>query len=127
MLCGGKIIDRFLGQLSLENRVLFMRRYWFCDTYAEIAGRYGISERHVKKRINEIISHLSAYLDREGVSFGINHIAPKFVEEAESYIWPNKRRKVILLFRTIWERIQNRESQQNTVGNLYIEKNTVFR
>lgn len=42
-------INRFLESISLENRIIFLRRYWSCDTYAEIAVRYGISERKVKR------------------------------------------------------------------------------
>ena len=41
----------FLENLSQESRVIFLRRYWFCDTIAEIAERYGISESKVKMRL----------------------------------------------------------------------------
>lgn len=40
-----KVIEDFLEKLSVENRVTFMRRYWFSDSYAEIAELIGISEK----------------------------------------------------------------------------------
>lgn len=33
-----------LGYLTPETRVIFLRRYWYVETAAEIAERYGISE-----------------------------------------------------------------------------------
>lgn len=77
-------MDKFLENISLENRVFFMRRYWFCDTYAEIAVRYGISERKVKRQIHRTRAQLSDYLNKAGSPFGMNHIDVTFVREAES-------------------------------------------
>lgn len=77
-------MDKFLESISLENRVIFLRRYWFCDTYAEIAMRYGISERKVKRNIHRIREQLSDYLNKAGSPFGMNHIDVTFVREAES-------------------------------------------
>ena len=28
----GTAMDRFLESIPIENRVIFIRRYWFCDT-----------------------------------------------------------------------------------------------
>lgn len=33
-------IERFLDTQSKENRVLFMRRYWYADSFAEIGAKY---------------------------------------------------------------------------------------
>lgn len=41
------IIDAFLDTLSVENRIIFMRRYAYFDTYAEIANRVGLSEKRI--------------------------------------------------------------------------------
>lgn len=79
-------INRFLESISLENRVIFMRRYWFCDTCAEIAARYGISERKVKRQIQETREQMCDYLGRTWGSFGINHVEAKFVREAEAAV-----------------------------------------
>lgn len=39
-----RILERFLESLSKESRLIFLRRYLYVDSVAEIAQRYGISE-----------------------------------------------------------------------------------
>ena len=39
------IIESFLDTLTIENRVIFMRRYWFSDSYKDIAEFVGLSEK----------------------------------------------------------------------------------
>lgn len=56
------IIERFLDTLSDENCVIFLRRYWFSDTYAEIAKRTGISEKSVSMRLVRIRKQLKQFL-----------------------------------------------------------------
>ena len=63
----GMILDSFLRTLNAENRMIFMRRYWFADTVAEIAVRYGISESAVRMRLNRTRDKLAIYLKQEGV------------------------------------------------------------
>ena len=63
----GRALNTFLESLSQESRVIFLRRYWFCDTIAEIAGRYGISESKVKMRLHITRSQLAAFLSKEGI------------------------------------------------------------
>lgn len=77
-------IDGFLESISLVNRVIFIRRYWFCDTHAEIAAHYGISERKVKRLLQDIREMLCCYLNRPWGSFGVNEVDIKFIREAES-------------------------------------------
>ena len=63
----GMILDAFLRTLTPENRVVFMRRYWYVDTIAEIAARYGISESAVQMRLNRTRAKLCTYLEKEGI------------------------------------------------------------
>lgn len=63
----GRVLDAFLRTLTPENRMVFMRRYWFLDTIAEIAKRYGISESAVQMRLSRTKAKLSAYLEKEGI------------------------------------------------------------
>lgn len=63
----GRILDAFLRTLSPENRMVFMRRYWYVDTVAEIALRYGISESAVQMRLNRTRAKLCTYLEKEGI------------------------------------------------------------
>ena len=78
--------DSFLESISLEKRVIFLRRYWFCDTYTEIAYRYGISERKVKRCIQKTQENMCDYLGRAWGSFGINRVDVRFIREAEGVI-----------------------------------------
>ena len=57
-----KIIESFLDSLSKENRVIFLRRYWFSDTYADIAKQVGITEKNISVRLTRIRKELREYL-----------------------------------------------------------------
>lgn len=61
------IIEGFLDSLSKENRIIFMRRYWFSDSYADIAERVGITEKNVSVRLTRIRNQMRHYLELEGV------------------------------------------------------------
>ena len=61
-------LDAFLGTLTQENRRLFVRRYWYVDTVAEIAQRYNMSESKVKTRLHRIREKLRVYLMQEGIA-----------------------------------------------------------
>lgn len=62
------IIDSFLETLSQENRVIFMRRYWFSDTYQQIAERVGITENNAAVRLTRIRKQMKDYLTEREVS-----------------------------------------------------------
>ena len=64
----GRILNMFLESISQESRVIFLRRYWFCDTIAEIAERYDISESKVKMRLLRTRKQLADYLNKEGIT-----------------------------------------------------------
>lgn len=55
-------IEAFLDSLSKENRVIFMRRYWFSDTYEQIAERVGLSEKNVSVRLTRLRKQLKNHL-----------------------------------------------------------------
>ena len=63
----GRILDAFLRTLTPENRMVFLRRYWYVDTIGEIAVRYGISESAVQMRLNRTRTKLAEYLEKEGI------------------------------------------------------------
>ena len=62
-----KLIERFLDTLSEDNRVIFMRRYWFSDSYADIAKLTGYTEKNISVRLTRIRQNLRTYLAKEGV------------------------------------------------------------
>lgn len=57
-----RIVENFLDTLTLENRIIFMRRYWFSDSYKDIAKLVGLSEKNVSVRLTRIREKMKQYL-----------------------------------------------------------------
>ena len=64
----GEALNRFLGIISRENRMIFLRRYWFADSIEEIAHRYGMGISKVKTSLHRTRNKLSAFLAKEGIA-----------------------------------------------------------
>ena len=64
----GRVLNSFLGTLTPESRMIFLRRYWYVDTIAEIAARYEISESKVKTQLHRARAKLCTYLEKEGIA-----------------------------------------------------------
>lgn len=62
-----RILEGFLESLPKESRLIFLRRYLYVDTVAEIAARYGISESKVKTQLHRTRKKLYACLEKEGI------------------------------------------------------------
>ena len=62
-----RVLETFLDSLSKESRLIFLRRYLYVDTVAEIAARYGISESKVKTQLHRTRAKLHTYLAKEGI------------------------------------------------------------
>lgn len=62
-----RVLNRFLGEISRENRLIFLRRYWYMDTVADIAQLCGMTESMVKSRLHRTRGKLQAYLEQEGI------------------------------------------------------------
>lgn len=59
-------IERFLRNIDYESRNIFLRRYWFFDSIADIAKRFSISESKVKSQLFRTRNKLNAHLMKEG-------------------------------------------------------------
>ena len=57
-----RIIEEFLDTLTVENRVIFMRRYWFADSYKDIAEFVGLTEKNISVRLTRIREKMKQYL-----------------------------------------------------------------
>ncbi len=57
-----KIIEEFLDTLTKQNRVIFMRRYWFGDNCRDIGMYVGITEKNVTVRLARIRKKMKKYL-----------------------------------------------------------------
>ena len=55
------IIESFLDTLTVENRVIFMRRYWFSDSCKDIAEFVELSEKNVSVRLTRIRQKMKDY------------------------------------------------------------------
>ena len=62
----GKAINDFLGGLDKEKRDIFIRRYWYMDSVADIAKRFSTSESKVKTTLFRCRNRLKEYLEKEG-------------------------------------------------------------
>lgn len=60
-------IEVFLDTLTRENRVIFVRRYWFSESYTEIAKRTGLTEKNISVRLTRIREKMKEYLSERGI------------------------------------------------------------
>ena len=63
-----KMIDEFLSGIAKDDRLLFVRRYWYADSIARIAARFAVGESKVKTSLFRMRNKLKDYLEREGVT-----------------------------------------------------------
>ena len=63
----GSLISAFLRTEKENSRKVFLRRYWFFDSIAEIAEMYSFSENKVKSMLFRTRTRLREYLKKEGV------------------------------------------------------------
>lgn len=61
-------LNRFLERMEKENRIIFVRRYWYMDSIDAIAKRFSISESKVKSSLFRSRNKLRDYLQQEGFS-----------------------------------------------------------
>ena len=59
-------INRFLDALPKETRVIFMRRYWYMNSVADIAHALGMGESKVKVTLFRTRERLRKHLEKEG-------------------------------------------------------------
>jgi len=62
----GRAMDVFLDTVSRENRVIFLRRYWFGDSVQDIAKALSLTPGAVSIRLGRTRDKLKVYLTEEG-------------------------------------------------------------
>ena len=62
----GRLIDAYLDTLPRENRVIFLRRYWFGDSVKSIAKAFSLSQNNVSVRLSRMRAGLRDHLIKEG-------------------------------------------------------------
>lgn len=62
-----RILNAFLEDQPAENRVIFLRRYWYCETVTDIARHCGLRENAVHTRLHRLRTKLREHLAKEGI------------------------------------------------------------
>ncbi|MBR6102211.1 MAG: sigma-70 family RNA polymerase sigma factor [Ruminococcus sp.] len=62
----GRLINSFLASLPKDERVLFVRRYYFCDSIDGLAELFHTSGHNVSARLYRTREKLRKYLRKEG-------------------------------------------------------------
>ena len=62
-----RLIDEFLDTLDRRNRMLFVRRYYYMDQFADIASAAGMKEGAVRTRLSRLRGKLKDFLESRGV------------------------------------------------------------
>ena len=63
-----KSISDFIKALPKEQRLVFVRRYWYLDSVEQIASRLGIGQSKVKSILSRGRKRLKEHLEKEGCS-----------------------------------------------------------
>ena len=58
-------LNAFLSTLHRDDRVMFLKRYWFSEPLSEISKTFGITEHNASVRLGRIRKKLHQYLNKE--------------------------------------------------------------
>ena len=61
------LFDAFLRALSPARRRVFLLRYYYYKSIAEIAGQTGFSESKIKSMLQRLREKLRVYLEKEEI------------------------------------------------------------
>ena len=64
----GRLISEFLYTQHKETRQVFVRRYFYNDSLADIADRFGMSDSKVKSMLHRTRLALKAYLEEHDIN-----------------------------------------------------------
>ncbi len=60
-------LNGFLSTLDKDDRILFVRRYWYCDSVKAVAKLLGITANNASVRLSRLRNDLKEYLKQKGV------------------------------------------------------------
>ena len=61
-----ELLNEFLAELPAEDRILFVRRYWYGDEVKALAAQRGITRNNAAVRLSRIRNKLKNFLEQEG-------------------------------------------------------------
>lgn len=62
----GEALNAFLASMPTKKRKVFLRRYWYADSVAEIARTMGMTENHVSVLLHRQRAALKQFLTERG-------------------------------------------------------------
>lgn len=63
----GRVLSDFLATLPEDSRMVFLRRYWYCESIEEVARNCGMTQSNVKTRLFRTRNALRGFLNKEGI------------------------------------------------------------
>ena len=57
-----------MASLPARTRMVFMRKYWYMDSVADIANKLGMTESAVKVTLHRTREKFRKHLDKEGIT-----------------------------------------------------------
>lgn len=60
-------IETFLDSLTAQERFIFVRRFWYLDSYKSIAKATGLKEGALRVKMTRLKAELKKNLDKQGV------------------------------------------------------------
>ena len=60
-------IDRWLTGIPADDRILFLRRYWFGDAVNVLAKECGVTQNQMAQRMLRLRRNLKSLLEQEGI------------------------------------------------------------
>ena len=64
-----RIIERYIDSLSKINKLIFLKRYWYMNSYDEISKLTGVTKTAVGHRLIRMRKNLRKFLKREGYDY----------------------------------------------------------
>ncbi len=61
-----RLINSFLETLSKNDRIMFVKRYWFAMSITEIAEEFNVKNHYVSVKLSRIRESLKNHLKKEG-------------------------------------------------------------
>lgn len=64
-------INEFVSALDRDDRVMFVKRYWFSEPLSEISEAFGITEHNASVRLGRMRGRLRKYLNDRGYPYDV--------------------------------------------------------
>ena len=61
-------LNKFLGSLKQEKRIIFLQRYWYLSSIKDVAQNNGLTENNVKIILMRLRAKLKKIMEKEGIN-----------------------------------------------------------